>query len=475
MAAPTFPASQNLVEGTGNRSFSSVTTSAGDYLVVEVVGEDAALANVTPSHASLTFTKQNDVGTASHCRVQHWTAPDAAGGTRVVDMTASTAGRNWRARVTVVRGSTGPGTGKATSGTTQTVSVTREGANSAMFYAIGDWNTGAVGTPAWTPGGSTTASQQGSAATYIFGRWDDSGSTATASHGISSPSYGAPAIAVLEMKGTAGGTDATATPAVVATTTALPRPDVNVVAGPAVAVTVAALARPNVNVVAGPAVIATAAALARPDVNVVAGPGVITATVALPQATPVAGGNATATPATVAVVSALPQPGVNVAAGPAVVPVTVALPASSRNVAAGPAVVPTLVALARPGVDAAASPATVTVTVALPASAANVATGPAVIPVVVALPTPSVGGATAATPATITATLAVPRASVNVTAGPGVVPVVVTMPLATVAGQTAKGDSVATVAAAVASVAVVTAIASSDPTVTGATSTSTVR
>src|SRR3546814_7881696 len=60
------------------------------------------------------------------------------------------------------------------------------GANSAMFMTVGDWSAGNVGTPVWTPGGATTASQrQTSVATYIFGRWNDSGSTATASHGIS--------------------------------------------------------------------------------------------------------------------------------------------------------------------------------------------------------------------------------------------------------------------------------------------------
>jgi hypothetical protein len=203
LPAPTFGTTQNLAEGTGNRTLTAVTLAAGDYVVVQVIGEDGALANVTPSHASLTFTKWADGGASGDTRVQIWVAPDAAGGSRAILCTASIAGRNYRVLATPVSGSGGPVTGAA-SITGQTVSYTRTGANSAMFMNVGDWSTGAVGSPAWTPGGATILSQQGAAATYIFGRWDDAGGTGTASHGITSPAYTTPAVAVVEMLGIAG-------------------------------------------------------------------------------------------------------------------------------------------------------------------------------------------------------------------------------------------------------------------------------
>lgn len=199
---PTYPTTDPLIEGTGTRAHNAVTTQAGDYIVIEVTAESGNMTNMTPSDGTLTWTKQNDVGSATDCRVQQWTSSqDTTGGNRTVTITPSSGTLNYRSELTIVRGSNGP-SGKATNLTGQTVSATRNGDNSGMFEAVGDFSAGAVGSPAWTPGGSTIASQQGVGATYIFGRWDDSGAAGTASHGITSPSYTTPSIAVLEMLGT---------------------------------------------------------------------------------------------------------------------------------------------------------------------------------------------------------------------------------------------------------------------------------
>lgn len=204
---PTYPDAKDLVEGTGTRSFAAVTTQAGDYLLVETVFESGSGTPAAPTCAGLVFSVENTVQGVSvgdDVEITHYVAPDATGASRTVQCQANGA-LAYRARLTVVRGSGGPGTGKGTSSTAQTVLVTREGDNSGIFMSVGDWSAGALGSPAWTPGGSTTASQQGTQATYIFGRWDDSGAAGTASHGISSPSYGTPSIAVLELLGVTGG------------------------------------------------------------------------------------------------------------------------------------------------------------------------------------------------------------------------------------------------------------------------------
>jgi chitodextrinase len=201
--APTVTSSAVLNEAAGTRSFTALTTAANDYLVVEAVLPGDDNTSLTASGGGLTYTKQIDTGseaTNTHLRHYVWTAPDAAGGSRTVRLTAS-GPYPYVARASVVHGSGGVGAHVANR-TTKTVSVTRQGDHSMVFMSGGDWFTNPVGTPAWTPGGSTLTAVRGSEATYVFGRWDDSGTAATASHGVASGvSWTRPGMAVLEMKG----------------------------------------------------------------------------------------------------------------------------------------------------------------------------------------------------------------------------------------------------------------------------------
>src|SRR5690348_15267504 len=104
MPAPTAVTSVDLVEGTGNRSFSAVTTQAGDYLVVGIQVEDgASSASLTPSGTGVTFPRSANVdsGTAnghSRARAFIWVGSASAGGSRTVTVTA-TAGHNYRGRL----------------------------------------------------------------------------------------------------------------------------------------------------------------------------------------------------------------------------------------------------------------------------------------------------------------------------------------------------------------------------------------
>lgn len=209
---PTFPDEQHLAEGTGTRAFTAVTTSAGDFLVVAIVSEqNTAGETFPPSGGGLTYTVRVDNGTGGgDCRVLIYTALDAAGGSRTVTITPSSGTRLYTAHVTVVHGSEGP-SGTGSSLTAQSVGATRTADSSAMFMCVGDFSAGAVGSPSWTPGGSTVASQQGSGATYLYGRYDNAGSAGTETHGIASPSYSTPTVAVLEMLGTSAGAPLTVT------------------------------------------------------------------------------------------------------------------------------------------------------------------------------------------------------------------------------------------------------------------------
>lgn len=201
--APTAAATLHLVEGTGTRSFTAQATNANDWLACAVLVQDDNAGTFPVSETTLgTFAIQLDTGTGAGARGRIlWTVMnDAAGGTRTVTITPSVGTRSYRGWLTVVRGSRGPG---AVAGikTAQLITLARMGYASMILTALMDWSTGAVGTLQWVPGGATIASQQGTNATYIVGRWDNSGPQGSASTGSVGTAYVTPAVAALEMLG----------------------------------------------------------------------------------------------------------------------------------------------------------------------------------------------------------------------------------------------------------------------------------
>lgn len=180
MPAPTYPATAELLEGTGTRSFAAVNVLAGDWLVVEVIGEDGpSIATITPSGSGVTGTTvRNNIGPTGDVRLQQWTAQCTTSGSLTVTMTPSggtnPTGARWHALLTVVRGVGGVGVATSSSAG-QSISATRQGDNSGVFMTVGDFTVEAVGSPTWLPSGTNlTGSEQGAGATYIFGRLDDS-------------------------------------------------------------------------------------------------------------------------------------------------------------------------------------------------------------------------------------------------------------------------------------------------------------
>lgn len=217
MPAPTFPDSQSLAEGTGTRALTAVTTAASDWVVVEIIAEiNNSGESFVPTATGLTFTNQNDAGTVAggtDVRVLQYTAPDATGASRTITVTpsgGSAATRNYRALVTVVRGSTGPGA-KGTTLTAQTVTFTRTGSNSAVHMAFGDFSTaGTAAGASFQPGAAAAVSvTDGTGADYYFGRWNDSGAAGSSAHGVNvgTNTLTTPAGAALEMLGTGGTPD----------------------------------------------------------------------------------------------------------------------------------------------------------------------------------------------------------------------------------------------------------------------------
>jgi len=244
--------------------------------------------------------------------------------------------------------------------------------------------------------------------------------------------------------------DATATPGVIACTTALPAATLAAGSTPTPSAIAATATLPDVTESAGatvgPAAVVAVATL--PAASVSAGstvtPATVAATTALPAATLAAG--STTTPAAVAAVAALPaataDTGASATATPAAIASTVALPAASPATGwtASPDAVAAAVALpaASAATGATVSPAAVESSVALPlaaAGAAAVAT-PDAIAAPVTLPAAAVSAGAAPAPATIAAVVSVPLAGQTLGAGPtpDVIAVTVDIPAALAIG-----------------------------------------
>lgn len=478
---PTFVAEYEVapsVVAAGARTV-SVTVGVGDVLAIYGLTESNTYTLATPTGGGLTYTLQQSVVVVDYCTCYMWTAISASSQTFTLSITMAGGTGYWGYSALRFSGSDGVGASTKTNVLSggPSLALTTGTDNAAIVVGSGDWNAVDGASRTWRTINSVTPTagnnlertyaRDSSRATFYGAYWSDAGTAGSKTTGISAPTGQKYSIIAVEIKGTAGGgTDATATPAVLAVTVALPSSALNVGAGPATVAATTALPSGARNIGAGPAVLPAVAALARPDVNVGAGPAVIPVVVSLPQVTVSAGGSTTVAPATVAATVSLPAAGASVGAGPATVPVVVTLPAAGGAVGSAPATIATTVTLPAATPDVGAGPATVAALVSLPAGAVSVGAGPVTVPVVVTLPTPGAGSNTVASPAAVTATVSLPAAAVDVGAGPAVVPVTVTVPLVGILGTQANATSAPTVTAVASSVAAVTALRTSTPTVT---------
>lgn len=165
MAAPTYVTSYATVYNTDTTpKTASVTTSAGDVLVIVAKGAYEDWAFATPTGNSLTYTQLYNIPpTGFGCRVVAWTATDSTGGTGwTMSITASGSGYvlEWGFRVYRFSGSEGFGNSNGvidTDGGAANIPLTTAYANSAIVFESGDdfatdntsttWITASAGTP----------------------------------------------------------------------------------------------------------------------------------------------------------------------------------------------------------------------------------------------------------------------------------------------------------------------------------------
>ena len=186
----------------------------------------------------------------------------------------------------------------------------------------------------------------------------------------------------------------TAEPAAIATTVSAPQASSSVSDTGAPAATAATVALPQATISAGatvtPATITAAVTLPSSDRNIGAGPGVLVAAAALPQATPQAGGNATVAPAQIVTTAAMSQavPIGAAAASPARIVTFAAAPTAIPTVhdVAIPGVLTVVAGLQQPSILSGAGPAPIAALSTLLPPGESISAGPTQIASVVTLP-----------------------------------------------------------------------------------------
>lgn len=197
----------------------SVTVLPGDCLIVMALAANAnSPTSTAPTGDSLTYTQVASLGTTgNHARVIAWTATATTGSTFNVSATrpSSNAAVLWGVVVWVYRGSDGFGAVGAptVNSTSNSVTLTTTGANSALLVGSVDWNSTDGTTRTRRTVNSTTGTEESyfrDAAEYTLyvQRYDDTGATGSKTAGYSAPTGQATGTIAIEVLGAAGGAPA---------------------------------------------------------------------------------------------------------------------------------------------------------------------------------------------------------------------------------------------------------------------------
>lgn len=216
MAAPTLTSSAGS-DYTDNAAVSEVTGTltwnSGDRILVVAMTEDQSFTLNTPTATGLTFSALGSAVTPSNsCWLHAWSATAGSSGSSAV--TATRAGGTGVAMRGIYAFAYGGCTGfartnKAGVDATETVSVTRTQANSAMVAWAGDWSASGTSGIGWTPAGQTQLiAQTNVGATAVVAHWGDQGATGTTAYGTTSLPGTAFTVSAVEVLGTAGASPA---------------------------------------------------------------------------------------------------------------------------------------------------------------------------------------------------------------------------------------------------------------------------
>jgi hypothetical protein len=128
----------------------SVTTQAGDLVVIFGGGENSNTTLATPTGNGLSFALQRQIVVTNNATAYLWTATDAAGGTNWTLSVSCSAGNSWGYSCYVFRNTNGLGvTNTANSTGTPSLGLTTSAGNSAIAVFTADWNAVDGSTRTW--------------------------------------------------------------------------------------------------------------------------------------------------------------------------------------------------------------------------------------------------------------------------------------------------------------------------------------
>lgn len=294
MAAPTFVSAHdatNWFDSANTNNSTTFTPGSGNILVALGVIADTGTLSIA---GGPTWTLQQSNVTASNCQQWGWTGV-GAGASATITFTPNQTGAGREKGWGVYEFSGSDGVGASAKATNQTsggpsLSITTTQANSAIVVIASDWNAVDGATRTWrTVNGFAPSSGNGaekeyqrntSAATHYVAVYPDAGAAGAKTVGLSAPASGMKwSIIAIEVKGTASGGGATATPSVVAAPVSI-----------------------------GSATISASS-------NTVAAPPRVSAVATVPAPTISSASNATVAPARVSAVVSVPTPTVSTGGG----------------------------------------------------------------------------------------------------------------------------------------------------------------
>ena len=219
MAAPTFINSYNTVYNTTTSPKSvSVTTQAGDILVV-CAGDAGSTGTLgTPSGNSVSFNLEQHVFVDSQwSQAKVWTGTDTTGGTNWTLQVTHTSSAQWGFTCYVFRNAAGIGASSKTnvSGATPSLDITTTRANSAVVVLNIDWDAQDGSSRTWrTVNSITPSSANGLERAYYYGSgiytffsalYDNAGSVGAKTVGLTAPGSQKYSIIALEILGSVTG------------------------------------------------------------------------------------------------------------------------------------------------------------------------------------------------------------------------------------------------------------------------------
>lgn len=218
MPAPTFVAEYEVADWntTTSPKTATATTAAGDILVVLGATEDSTATLGTPTGNSHTYTLRQSVVVTDYCTAYGWTTPATAGTGWTLSVARTGSGR-WGFTALRFSGSAGVGTSAKTnvSSGAPSLNITTTQANSALLVIVSDWNAVDGASRTWrTVNGTTPTAGNGLERTYFrnsiamtayVAYYPDVGAAGLKTVGLSAPAGQKYSIIAVEVLGTAGG------------------------------------------------------------------------------------------------------------------------------------------------------------------------------------------------------------------------------------------------------------------------------